>query len=239
MDEISTTRLSFGWARRRRGRDRVLTAPATVGSDVGGVVAEGPSRQYGDDLTSPVSTTSKPAFPVRGCSPTPVMRRRLGRGSWRIDEAPVSTQRPQTEQETRCPLADEHPWGPRRGAFPSPEGPSPAERVIERLSGRRAFDRLRIEGRRCGRGPLRLVYRPDPQQTTRVAFALPRSVGHAVVRNRIRRRIRAVLGEIDRAHDDLPAGGDYLVRVTAPIDHWSHARLLSTMTDLLATGPLP
>jgi hypothetical protein len=45
-----------------------------------------------------------------------------------------------------------------------------------------------------------------------------------------------VLVEIDRAHDDLPPGGDYLVRVTAPIDHWSHAELHRTMTELLAAG---
>jgi len=45
-----------------------------------------------------------------------------------------------------------------------------------------------------------------------------------------------VLVEIDRAHDDLPPGGDYLVRVTASIDHWSHAELRRTMTELLAAG---
>ena len=56
------------------------------------------------------------------------------------------------------------------------------------------------------------------------------------MRNRIRRRIRAVLTEIDRSHDDLLPGGDYLVRVTAPIDHWSHAELHRTMTELLAAG---
>jgi hypothetical protein len=45
-----------------------------------------------------------------------------------------------------------------------------------------------------------------------------------------------VLAEIDRAHDDLPPDGDYLVRVTAPIDHWSHAELHRIMTELLAAG---
>ena len=43
-----------------------------------------------------------------------------------------------------------------------------------------------------------------------------------------------MLHEIDQRHGELPAGGDYLVRITAPIDHWSHAELLDTMTELLA-----
>jgi ribonuclease P protein component len=46
----------------------------------------------------------------------------------------------------------------------------------------------------------------------RVAYAIPRPVGSAVVRNRLRRRLRAIFVEIDRSARALPAG-DYLVRV--------------------------
>lgn len=45
-----------------------------------------------------------------------------------------------------------------------------------------------------------------------------------------------MLTEVDRHHDDLPPGGDYLVRVTASIDHWSHAELLRIMTNLLTAA---
>jgi ribonuclease P protein component len=110
--------------------------------------------------------------------------------------------------------------------------------MIERLSGRRGFDRLRAEGQRRGRGPIRLLIRPDTTQSARFAFAIPRSVGNAVVRNRIKRRLRAVLSELDASAPGL-AGGDHLLRVTAPIEHWSHATLRSTMAELLSTHAEP
>lgn len=104
--------------------------------------------------------------------------------------------------------------------------------MIGRLSGRRAFDRLRAEGERRGRGPIRLVVRPDDELEARFAFAIPRSVGSAVVRNRTKRRLRAILVDLDRHSPGLP-GGDHLVRITAPIDDWSHATLRTTMATLL------
>jgi len=51
----------------------------------------------------------------------------------------------------------------------------------------------------------------------RVAYAVNRKVGNAVVRNRIRRRIRAALVELDRSnHEGLP-GGDYLFTADASL----------------------
>ncbi|HBU04222.1 MAG TPA: hypothetical protein DEA70_07030 [Acidimicrobiaceae bacterium] len=103
---------------------------------------------------------------------------------------------------------------------------------MDRLAGHRAFARLQAEGTRRGRGPIRLVVRPDTAQQPRFAFAIPRSVGSAVVRNRTKRRLRAVLVNLDQAPPGLP-GGDHLIRVTAPIDDWSHAILHTTMATLL------
>jgi|DEB0MinimDraft_10_1074344.scaffolds.fasta_scaffold00090_4 ribonuclease P protein component len=105
--------------------------------------------------------------------------------------------------------------------------------MIGRLSGRQSFLRLQAEGRKDGRGPIRLVSRTDNTTIPRVAFAVPRSVGNAVVRNRTKRRIRAVIHELD-TRSGVP-GGDYLVRVTGPIEHWSHHQLQSTMAHLLIT----
>ena len=46
----------------------------------------------------------------------------------------------------------------------------------------------------------------------RVAYAIPKPVGSAVVRNRVRRRLRSILAGIDRSPRSL-SPGDYLVRV--------------------------
>ena len=78
---------------------------------------------------------------------------------------------------------------------------------------------------------MRLVSCVDLSQRVRIGYAIPRSVGSAVVRNRLRRRLRAVLAELD-TEADLP-GGNHLVRVSAPLTDWSHAKLRTTMADLM------
>ena len=152
------------------------------------------------------------------------------------DEASLSAQCSQTCQEARVPVTDEHPRRPCRPPCSSSEGPRPLVGVIDRLAGRRAFARLRAEGTRRGRGPIRLVIRPDTSQRPRFAFAIPRSVGNAVVRNRTKHRLRAVLADLNQTPPGLP-GGDHLIRVTAPIDDWSPATLHTTMATLLLPDP--
>ena len=58
------------------------------------------------------------------------------------------------------------------------------------------------------------MYRPacGSQAGVRVAFAIGREVGTAVVRNRTRRRLRSVMTELAVPDGGLPAG-DYLIRV--------------------------
>jgi ribonuclease P protein component len=181
------------------------------------------------------------AGPYRGglTSSDPPLRDRLSavpsfaRISEDHNEAAVSAQRAQAFQEAWFPFAHEHPWRTCGDPLSSPERPSSAVGVIDRLRGRAAFIRLRAEGARHGSGPIRLVSRLDPTQNAHIAFAIPRSVGNAVERNRVRRRIRGVLHEEARANPSFPVGGDYLIRITGRIDDWSSARLRSTMCDLL------
>lgn len=109
--------------------------------------------------------------------------------------------------------------------------------MIEALSGRRSFERLRAEGMRHGRGRLRLVSRPasglDRTGAVRIGFAVSRKVGTAVQRNRIRRRIRAVLRDIASDNPSVLPAGDYLFRVTYTIEDWSPAKLRRAVTELL------
>ncbi len=82
-----------------------------------------------------------------------------------------------------------------------------------------------------------MISRRLSDQPPRVAFAVSSTVGNAVLRNRIKRRIRQVVRELAAGRDAAgrPAlGGDHLIRVHAPIEHWSHRRLVDAMTELLA-----
>jgi ribonuclease P protein component len=71
-----------------------------------------------------------------------------------------------------------------------------------------------------------------------VAFAIGRKVGPAVVRNRLRRQIRAVLIELQQgqAGHGLPVlpGGSYLFGAHPSITELSFAQLRSEVIDLMA-----
>ena len=115
-------------------------------------------------------------------------------------EAYISAQYPQACQEARVPLADEHPRRACRDQEPSRQGPRPTLGLIGRIRERHAFVRLGREGRRIRRSALWCSWCPDPDSTaTSVAFAINRAYGPAVSRNRLRRRLRAILRELDRA----------------------------------------
>jgi len=78
--------------------------------------------------------------------------------------------------------------------------------LIGRIHTRSDFQRLRRDGRRVRIEPFWCSHLPDPaSNTAQVAFAINRAVGNAVTRNRLRRRLRAVLTELDLA------GGLYLI----------------------------
>jgi ribonuclease P protein component len=84
--------------------------------------------------------------------------------------------------------------------------------LIERIQGRATFRAFGPSARRVRRGPLTVVVAErDGAGAAGLAFAVPRRVGGAVVRNRLRRQLRAAAREIDREHPVLPAW--YLVVV--------------------------
>jgi ribonuclease P protein component len=137
-----------------------------------------------------------------------------------MDEADVPTQRAQARQDSRFPEADvdEGRTGgdprPAGQGAPAPVGLTPGERPrvggpVGPIRSRRTYAELRRPSGRGRHGPVSIsvLLRPDWDHCE-VAYAVNRKVGNAVQRNRLRRRMRAIVAE--RAAD-LPTGA-YLVR---------------------------
>lgn len=75
---------------------------------------------------------------------------------------------------------------------------------------------MRSRGSRIRRGSLTAIHLADgPEGQTRIAFAVNKRIGGAVVRNRLRRRIRAILDDLDRSQPALLPGGALLLAPTA------------------------
>jgi ribonuclease P protein component len=69
--------------------------------------------------------------------------------------------------------------------------------MVWRVSDRATFDALRTRARRSRTGPVKVSFRgSDDPPVARVAYAVGRKTGGAVVRNRLRRRLKAAVDEI-------------------------------------------
>ena len=112
-----------------------------------------------------------------------------------MSEANVSTKQPQAGQAPRVSPSDVDPGraGDHQGS--APEGPQAAVGLIWRVDRRDMFEKLR-QARRCRQGPLTVSWVPgDVAEPPRVAYTVGRRVGSAVVRNRLRRRLRMLIRE--------------------------------------------
>jgi ribonuclease P protein component len=69
-----------------------------------------------------------------------------------------------------------------------------------RIRDRATFESLRRSRWRAHRGAVRITYVPEPGPSrARVSYAVGRRVGHAVTRNRIRRRLRPIMAALPLA----------------------------------------
>jgi ribonuclease P protein component len=67
----------------------------------------------------------------------------------------------------------------------------------------------------------------------RIAYGIGRKVGPAVVRNRVRRRLRSAVREIDRERNGLPSGA-YLVTVRPDAARLDYTELRRELAGALA-----
>jgi len=80
-----------------------------------------------------------------------------------------------------------------------------------RLRGGGAFAAVRERRASASAGPLRVQLAPNQRGMARVGFVVPRAVGGAVVRNRVRRRLRALMA----TRLEAQAGLDVVVGASA------------------------
>lgn len=131
-----------------------------------------------------------------------------------MDETYVPTQRSQACQDARVSQEDVDQGGPSSNSRPSGQGPSTPVGLsagthgssprLGRIDARDTFVALRRSPHRGRSGPIAVRFLPDEGSgSVQAAYAISRKVGNAVVRNRLRRRMRAIIA----AHTgDVPPG---------------------------------
>lgn len=101
--------------------------------------------------------------------------------------------------------------------------------MIGRIRERETFVRLRRDGSQLRIEPLWCSYLPDPHvMPPQVAFAIGRPVGSAVRRNRVRRRIRAILSD-----SDVPPGV-LLIGASSRVGELTYDELRNKVHQLVA-----
>jgi ribonuclease P protein component len=151
-------------------------------------------------------------------------------------EAHISAQQAPAGDTPRVPPSHEHPRRPGDRSDPAPQGARPPLGLIGRIGDRATFEALRRQGHRARRGAMTVVHLParTTDGEVRFAYAIGRKVGPAVVRNRLRRRLRAAARELDRSSGGLPSGS-YLVSLRPEAAALSYDELRHDL-DLAVAG---
>jgi ribonuclease P protein component len=149
-----------------------------------------------------------------------------------MGETDIPAEQSQTEEEARIPSPDAQSSRPRGDSTSSQQGPLPAFGLIWRVRGQSSFRALaRGRRRRAGSLEVRTAVIGPNLEPPRVAFSVGRSVGDAVTRNRVRRRLRAAVREHARS---LVPGAAYLVGADPRSANVPYTELSSTLRAILA-----
>lgn len=153
-------------------------------------------------------------------------------------EANISAQQPSPSEAARLPAPHVDAGRPPDPAGAPSEGSPAALGLIWRVRDRKTFEAFRRRGKRSRSGPVRVTYLPpvEPegrQQPPRIAYVVGKRVGSAVVRNRMRRRLRGVVIELARDQGSPLAPGAYLIGVDPTAVALSHEELRSNVRAAL------
>ena len=109
--------------------------------------------------------------------------------------------------------------------------------MIWRIRDRATFVALARSRRRVRRGPITVTWAPGaPAEPPRVAYAIGRRVGGATVRNRVRRRLRTIVGDL---RPQLGPGA-WLIGAAPEVTTLSYDELKTKVAEALAAlGPAP
>lgn len=176
--------------------------------------------------------------PSGGCFGVREELLRLARILWILEEAAgeadLSTKQPTAKAQAWLSNEDADPSWPRRDQGAAVEVTRPFVGLILRIKGRASFRSLTKEGVRVRRGPLSVTYCPpdfasEGANSLLAGFAIGRKAGSAVVRNRMRRRIRAIIG----ANQEILQPGMYLVGAGAGARELAGAELERRLLPML------
>jgi ribonuclease P protein component len=148
-------------------------------------------------------------------------------------EADLPAEPAEAQQEARISSTDADPRRTQRAQDATSSRPRQAVRLIWRVRGHATFrDLARAPARRHGALGARLLP-GDPNDPPAVAFAVTRKVGGAVERNRLRRRLRATIRDLE---SELVPGGRYLVSAGPGAMKTTPTELTDTLRTVLRTA---